>query len=87
MRIDSSGNVGIAAMMAGLRSSIESYVQAGVSAIADWEAMAMRLRAEHHALVAAIDAADVETARSLVHTHITGYYMSAGLTREIHPQI
>ncbi|MEA1262833.1 MULTISPECIES: FadR/GntR family transcriptional regulator [unclassified Microbacterium] len=84
---EASGNTVIAAMMAGLRSSIESYVQAGVSAIADWGAMATRLRAEHHALVTAIDAADVETARSLVHTHITGYYTSAGLTREIHPQI
>jgi GntR family transcriptional repressor for pyruvate dehydrogenase complex len=83
---EASGNTVIAAMMAGLRSSIESYVQAGVAAIPDWEAMADRLRAEHHALVAAIDAAEVEAARALVHTHITGYYTSAGLTRDIHPQ-
>lgn len=83
---EASGNTVIAAMMAGLRSSIESYVQAGASAIADWDAMVTRLRAEHHALVAAIDASDVESARSLVHTHITGYYTSAGLTRDIHPQ-
>lgn len=83
---EASGNTVIAAMMAGLRSSIESYVQAGVSAIPDWDAMAITLRAEHHALVAAIDVADVETARSLVRTHITGYYTSAGLTRDIHHQ-
>ena len=83
---EASGNTVIAAMMAGLRSSIESYVQAGASAIVDWEAMAARLRAEHRALVAAIDEADVETARALVRTHITGYYTSAGLTRDIHPQ-
>lgn len=83
---EASGNTVIAAMMAGLRSSIESYVQAGASAIADWDAMVTRLRAEHHALVAAIDASDVESARSLVRTHITGYYTSAGLTRDIHPQ-
>lgn len=83
---EASGNTVIAAMMAGLRSSIESYVQAGVSTIPDWDAMATRLRAEHHALVDAIDAADAETARSLVHTHITGYYTSAGLTRDIDPQ-
>lgn len=84
---EASGNTVIAAMMAGLRSSIESYVQAGVAAIEDWESMVTRLRAEHHALVAAIDAADAEAARSLVHAHITGYYTSAGLTRDIHPQI
>lgn len=83
---ESSGNSVIAAMMAGLRSSIESYVQAGVASIPDWDAMAARLRAEHYALVAAIDGADVDTARALVHTHITGYYTSAGLTRIIQPQ-
>ncbi len=83
---EASGNTVISAMMAGLRSSIESYVQAGVSAIPDWEAMATRLRSEHRALVAAIDAADVDAARALVHTHITGYYTSAGLTRDTHPQ-
>jgi DNA-binding FadR family transcriptional regulator len=83
---EASGNTVIAAMMAGLRSSIESYVQAGVDAIPDWESMAVTLRAEHHALVAAIDSGDIETARDLVRTHITGYYTSAGLTRDLHPQ-
>lgn len=78
---ESSGNVVIAAMMAGLRLSIESYVQAGVAAIPDWDAMAARLRAEHRALVAAIDGADPATARALVHAHITDYYTAAGLTR------
>lgn len=71
---EGSGNTVIAAMMAGLRSSIESYVQGGVDAIPDWNAMAARLRAEHHALVAAIDAGDADRARSLVRAHITGYY-------------
>jgi DNA-binding FadR family transcriptional regulator len=55
----------------------------GADAVAAERAL---LRAEHHALVAAIDAADVEAARTLVRTHITGYYTSAGLTRDIHPQ-
>ncbi|WP_243224541.1 FadR/GntR family transcriptional regulator [Microbacterium sp. CIAB417] len=78
---EASGNAVIAAMMAGLRTAIESYVQAGAEAIADWSVMAARLRAEHRALVAAIDAGDVESARELVRTHITGYYTAAGLTR------
>ncbi|WP_226531498.1 FadR/GntR family transcriptional regulator [Microbacterium paraoxydans] len=82
---EASGNTVIAAMMAGLRSSIESYVQAGVAAITDWDAMAQRLRAEHRALVGAIDEGDVAAARTLVHSHITGYYTSAGLTRDLHP--
>ena len=41
---EASGNVVIAAMMAGLRTAIESYVQAGAAGIADWDATADRLR-------------------------------------------
>lgn len=78
---EASGNTVIAAMMAGLRSSIESYVRAGADAIPDWHAMAARLRAEHRDLVAAIDAGDEASARALVRAHITGYYTSTGLTR------
>lgn len=81
---ESSGNTVIAAMMAGLRTSIESYVLRGSAAIDDWGAMASRLRREHRALIAAIDAGDAEAARSLVNDHITGYYTAAGLT-ELHP--
>lgn len=79
---EASGNTVIAAMMAGLRTSIESYVLAGISAIVDWDAMTERLRAEHHAIVAAIDAGDAATAGALVTGHITGYYTAAGLTRD-----
>ncbi|MFS0895359.1 FadR/GntR family transcriptional regulator [Microbacterium sp. 179-I 3D3 NHS] len=78
---EASGNAVIAAMMAGLRSSIESYVQAGAARIADWPAMSARLRAEHRALVAAIDEGEPDAARALVRSHITGYYTAAGLTR------
>ncbi len=78
---EASGNTVIAAMMAGLRSSIESYVQAGAAAVGDWPAMAGRLRDEHRALVARIDAGDEMAARALLRAHITGYYAAAGLTR------
>ncbi|HCS60468.1 MAG TPA: GntR family transcriptional regulator [Microbacterium sp.] len=78
---EASGNTVIAAMMAGLRTSIESYVQAAAAGIPDWQAMVERLRAEHHALLAAIDAGESDAARTLVHDHITGYYTTAGLTR------
>ncbi|MFS0854710.1 FadR/GntR family transcriptional regulator [Microbacterium sp. 179-I 3D4 NHS] len=78
---EASDNSVIAAMMAGLRSSIESYVQAGAVAIPDWSAMADRLRKEHRALVARVDAGDELAARALLRAHITGYYTAAGLTR------
>lgn len=76
---ESSGNAVIAAMMAGLRTAIESYVLTGSQSIADWPSMAVRLRAEHHAIVDAIDTGDADAARRLTHDHITGYYTAAGL--------
>jgi GntR family transcriptional repressor for pyruvate dehydrogenase complex len=78
---EASGNSVVAAMMAGLRTAIESYVQEGAAAIPDWDSMAALLRKEHHAIVDAIDAGDADAARSLVRAHITGYYTAAGLTR------
>lgn len=81
---ESSGNTVIAAMMAGLRTAIESYVQAGAASVADWDAMAARLRAEHREIVAAVDAGDAATAGALVRHHITGYYTATGLTRDPH---
>ncbi len=78
---EASGNVVIAAMMAGLRTAIESYVRAGAEGIADWDAVAARLRAEHRGILAAVDAGDVDAARALVRDHITGYYAQAGLAR------
>ncbi|KDA06132.1 GntR family transcriptional regulator [Microbacterium sp. CH12i] len=81
---ESSGNSVIAAMMAGLRSAIESYVLTGSQAIADWPAMEAKLRAEHHGIVDAIDVGDADLARKLVRDHITGYYTSAGLTSATH---
>ncbi len=78
---EASGNQVIAAMMTGLRAAIESYVQAGVGGIADWNATAARLRAEHRALLAAVDAGEASLARTLVHDHIAGYYAEAGLDR------
>lgn len=78
---EASGNVVIAAMMAGLRTSIESYVQAGAERIADWAATADRLRHEHTAILDAVDAGRPVIARTLIHDHITGYYAEAGLPR------
>ncbi|UNK71714.1 GntR family transcriptional regulator [Microbacterium sp. H1-D42] len=76
---EASGNTVITAMMAGLRTSIESYVLEGSARIEDWTSMAAHLRAEHRELVAAIAAGESDAARNLVHAHITGYYTAAGL--------
>lgn len=76
---DASGNVVIAAMMAGLRSAIESYVQAGAANISDWVSTCARLRLEHRAIVDAIDAGAPDLARTLVRDHIIGYYAEAGI--------
>ncbi|WP_169581344.1 FadR/GntR family transcriptional regulator [Microbacterium thalassium] len=78
---EASGNVVIAAMMAGLRTAIESYVQAGAQGIADWDATADRLRQEHRAILDAVEAGAASDARTLIHDHITGYYAEAGLAR------
>ena len=60
---EASGNVVIAAMMAGLRTAIESYVQAGAAGIAEWDAAAQRLRREHHAILDSVDEGDAARAR------------------------
>lgn len=78
---EASGNVVVAAMMAGLRTAIESYVQEGAARIADWDDTAARLRREHRAILDAVEAGDAARAQTLVHEHITGYYAHAGLAR------
>ncbi|MDE0546017.1 FadR/GntR family transcriptional regulator [Microbacterium sp. C7(2022)] len=78
---EASGNTVIAATMAGLRTAIESYVQAGAERVQDWDAMASRLSHEHRAIIAAIEAHDPDSAATLIHDHIAGYYAHAGLAR------
>lgn len=78
---EASGNAVIAAMMGGLRTAIESYVQAGAAGLPDWRATAGRLRREHRAIVEAVDTGDAALARTLIHAHITDYYAEAGLAR------
>ena len=78
---DASGNLVVAASMGGLRASIEGYVRAGAEKVADWDAIAVTLRDEHHRILDAIAAGDPEAARTLVHDHIVGYYAATGLSR------
>ena len=80
---EASGNAVIAAMMGGLRTAIESYVQAGAAVLPDWDATAARLRREHRAILEAVDTGEAALARALIHDHITDYYAEAGLARPV----
>jgi GntR family transcriptional regulator, transcriptional repressor for pyruvate dehydrogenase complex len=70
---DAAGNQVVAAMMAGLRESIEAYVLAGVQ-LDSWPTTCSRLRHEHRGLVEAIQAGDPDLARERITSHIRGYY-------------
>jgi GntR family transcriptional regulator, transcriptional repressor for pyruvate dehydrogenase complex len=76
---EAAGNVVVTAMMDGLRSGVEAYVVAGARALPDWRGTADRLRAEHRAIVSAVDAGDADAAHRLAHEHIARYYAEAGL--------
>lgn len=71
---EASGNTVVAAMMAGLRESIERYVLERAVGIDDWDDTADRLRSEHRSLVEAIESGDAPAARTRIRDHIIGYY-------------
>jgi DNA-binding FadR family transcriptional regulator len=77
---EASGNEVVAAMMAGLRDSIERYVQAAAATLPSWDATSTRLRAEHRSILDAIEAGSPADASRRVHEHITGYYAESALT-------
>lgn len=69
-----SGNQVTTAVMGGLRDSIEGYVRAGAAALPDWDATCARLRAEHRAVFAAIEAGDATAAAARIRAHIEDYH-------------
>ncbi len=77
---DCAGNALIAAIMAAMRTGIETYVAAGLDQVADWDAIAARLRAEHRAILAAVLNGRATEASTLVTDHIFGFYVTAGLS-------
>jgi DNA-binding FadR family transcriptional regulator len=74
---EASGNAVATAIMVGLRTAIDAYVEAGAVRVADWEGTAARLVAEHHAIVEAVERGDATGAQRLVRGHIAGYYAEA----------
>lgn len=77
---EASGNQVIAAMMAGLRNSIESYVLAAVPNLPCWSGTSARLRVEHRGILAAIASGDAADAAARVRAHITRYYAESRLS-------
>jgi GntR family transcriptional repressor for pyruvate dehydrogenase complex len=76
---DAAGNAVVSAMMGSLRESIQGYVAELTANLPDWEATALRLRAEHREILAAIRNDDGGRAAKLVAAHIEGYYREAGV--------
>lgn len=81
---EASGNAVIAAITAGLRDAVESYVIDAARSLPDWESTRDRLRAEHRAIVAAITDGDAALASTRVTEHVTGYYAETHLTSTPH---
>ncbi|RXR25097.1 FadR family transcriptional regulator [Oerskovia turbata] len=74
-----AGNALVEAVMTGLRGAIESYVEAGMERLEDWPRTAVRLRAEHRAILDAVASGDGAGAVAAVREHIEGFYREAGL--------
>lgn len=74
-----AGNPLVEAVMTGLRGAIESYVAQGSAALPSWERTAVRLRAEHRAVLEAVTAGDGDRAAREVRAHIEGFYAETGL--------
>ena len=74
-----SGNVLVAAVMAGLRGAIHDYVLTGSLRLPDWPATAARLRAEHRGILAAVEGGAPGEAAERVRAHIEGFYREAEL--------
>jgi GntR family transcriptional repressor for pyruvate dehydrogenase complex len=75
-----AGNALISAVMAALRDAIHGYVMSAVPNLADWSAMATRLRREHRAVLDAIASGDGELAAARVVEHIEGFYRDAAVS-------
>ncbi|MGJ3189373.1 FadR/GntR family transcriptional regulator [Paenarthrobacter sp. FR1] len=74
-----AGNTVVSAMMASLRGAIEDYAGELTGNLPDWNATSTRLRAEHRAILAAVNSNDGAEAAELVAAHIQGFYTEAGV--------
>lgn len=68
------GNSAFSTVMTSLRDVIASYLLEALTALADPQPAFARLAAEHAGILAAIEAADPDTAAELVRAHICDFY-------------
>ncbi|MCT2589264.1 FadR family transcriptional regulator [Streptomyces sp. N2-109] len=76
---EAGGNRLMTDMTVAVRSAVRGALLAAFRELTDWEAVAERLRAEHHAVYAAIAAGDVERSGDLVEAHIRGFHQHIDL--------
>ncbi|MBT2369139.1 FadR family transcriptional regulator [Streptomyces sp. ISL-10] len=71
---EAGGNRLMADMTIAVRNAVRHTLLTAFHKISDWEAVAARLRAEHHAIHDAIVERDAERAGNLVEAHIRGFH-------------
>lgn len=74
-----SGNQLLAGLMSSMREPIYDYLLSIMGKVPLWSATAIRLRAEHQAILAALQAGDGEMASQLVISTIERQYSEAGI--------
>lgn len=74
-----AGNTLVTGLLTSMRDSIYEYTMSLVGYVPLWSSTATRLRAEHRAILAAIQAGDNELAARMVAEHIEGHYLEAGV--------
>lgn len=77
--VKAGGNAVNAALFTALRDSIYEYTLALVGHVPLWSTTSSRIRAEHRAIVGALEAGDHNLAARLVAEHITYQYEEAGV--------
>ncbi|MFF3248789.1 FadR/GntR family transcriptional regulator [Streptomyces sp. NPDC002870] len=71
---EAGGNRLMADMTIAVRSAVRHTLLTAFHKLSDWESVAARLRAEHHAIYNAIMERDAERAGDLVEAHIRGFH-------------
>ena len=80
--VKASGNAVNVALFTALRDSIYEYTMALVGHVPLWSTTSSRIRAEHRAIVGALEAGDRTLAARLVREHIEYQYEEAGVDPE-----
>lgn len=74
-----SGNSLLTGLLTSMRDAVYEYEMSLVGYVPLWSATATRLRAEHRAIYAALEAGNNDLAARMVAEHIEGHYLEAGV--------